>query len=126
MLDEQIVLDAVDIILDNILTPVLYMYEDEAIEFICFPDGNISEEDINQTELELARRLSLNAEIVDIRSFDESDRVEITRNARLLYSENEFVKLMFESAMAADKARLMCDKREMISRNAETGTFYVN
>lgn len=126
MLDEQIILDAVDIILEHILTPVLYMYEDEAVEFICFPDGNIPEEDINETECELASRLNLTAEIVDIRSFDEADRVEITKSARLLYSENEFVKLMFETAMAADKERLMCDKREIISRNADTGTFYAN
>lgn len=126
MIDETTLTDAVNIILDRILTPVLYMYEDEALEFICFPDINTAEEDFRDTEEALFLNLGIKAEIIDIRSFDESDRVEITNTAELLYSENDIVKLLFETAMTADKERMMGFKRETIKRRNETGTYYIN
>ncbi len=126
MIDETTLNDAVNIILDRILTPVLYMYEDEALEFICFADINTPEEDFRDTEESLFINLGVKAEIIDIRSFDESDRVEITNTAELLYSENDIVKLLFETAMTADKERMMNFKRDTLKRRNETGTYYIN
>ncbi len=126
MIDNDILTDAVDIILDRILTPVLYMYEDEVIEFICFPDSNITDEDFAETESALLQNLGITAEIIDIRNFDESDRVEITNTATLLYAEDDLVKIIFETAMNADKERLMLSKHETLLRKNETGTYYIN
>ena len=126
MIDEITLNDAVNIILDRILTPVLYMYEDEALEFICFADVNTPEEDFRDTEEALFLNLGIKAEIIDIRSFDESDRVEITNTAELLYSENDVVKLLFETAMTADKGRMINFKRDTLKRRNETGTYYIN
>ncbi len=126
MIDENLLSDAISIILDRILTPVLYMYEDEVLEFICFPDSNISDKEIADTEAALFTNLGIFAEIVDIRTFDENDRVEITETAQLLYTENDFVKMMFETAMQVDRERVNLSKRTSIQRMEETGTYYIN
>ena len=126
MIDENTLTEAVNIILDRILTPVLYMYEDEALGFICFTDSNIADDDLRDAEAVLSETLGINAEIIDIRNFDEADRVEITNTAELLYAENDMVKLLFETAMAADKERMMKAKRDTVTRKKETGTFYMN
>ena len=38
-IDSETLIMATTIILDKILTPVLYLYSDEALEFICFADS---------------------------------------------------------------------------------------
>lgn len=126
MIDNEILISAVEIILDKILTPVLYMYSDEVVEFICFSDSKTAEEDFRRAEDALYKNLGISAEIIDIRAFDETERVEITRHASLLYAESELVRLLFESAMAADKERMMNFKHETISRKDETGSYYTS
>lgn len=126
MIDDNTLQEAIDIILDRILTPVLYMYADEVLEFICFADNNISDEDFRETEEALLFNLGITAEIIDIRSFDENDRVEITNTATLLYAEDDLVKMLFEAAMSADKERMIGFKRETLTRKNETGTYYIN
>lgn len=125
-IDSETLIQAITIILDRILTPVLYLYSDEALEFICFSDIKTGEEDFRDTEAVLYRTLGINAEIIDIREFDEHDRVEITNSAQLLYAENDIVKMLFESAMVADKKRIMNIKSDTIARKAETGTYYTS
>ena len=126
MIDDNTLHEAIDIILDRILTPVLYMYADEVLEFICFTDNNISEEAFRKTEEALLFNLGITAEIIDIRSFDENDRVEITNTATLLYAEDDIVKMLFEAAMSADRERMLGFKRETLARKNETGTYYIN
>ncbi|MDD6564894.1 MAG: hypothetical protein PUF08_07420 [Clostridiales bacterium] len=126
MIDEKTLNEAINIILDRILTPVLYMYEDEALEFICFADSNISDEDFYEAERALYVNLGINAEVIDIRSFDECDRVEITKTAILLYAEDELVKTLIETSISADKERLMAIKRLTVTRKNETGTYYLS
>lgn len=126
MIDEKILTDAVDIVLERILTPVIYLYSDETLEFICFADTKTSEEDFLDTQAALFLNLGISAEVLDIRNFDESDRVEITKSGHLLYAENDVVKTMFEMAMLADEARVTADKQETIGRKNETGTYFAS
>ena len=126
MIDNDTLQEVVNIILDRILTPVLYMYADEVLEFICFADNNISDEEFRATEEALLFNLGITAEIIDIRSFDENDRVEITNTATLLYAEDDIFKMLFEAAMSADKERMLGFKRETLTRKNETGTYYIN
>lgn len=126
MINDEIITEAVGIILDKILTPVIYMYADEAIEFICFADGKTEEQAFLDAESALMIDLGINAEIIDIRSFDEADRVEVTQTAELVYAESELIKTLFESAMAADKERLIMRKNEVIDRKSDTGTYYLS
>ncbi len=126
MIDEKILTEAVDIILERILTPVIYLYSDEAMEFICFTDTNISEEDLFDTQAALFLNLGITAEVVDIRNFEHADRVEITKTGHLLYAENDAIQTMFEMAMIADEARVNANKKNSITRKEETGTFFAS
>ena len=118
---------AVDIITERILTPVLYMsIDNEAIEFICFCDSKTCEEDFRNTELEIYNAVGLCCEIVDIRAFDENDRVEIVSNHQPVYSANDFVRLIFENAMYNDLHHAEEEKRTMIERKKETGSAYIH
>lgn len=126
MIDYNTLQDAVNIILDRILTPVLYMYDEEVLEFICFTDSNISEDEIRSTEESLLKTLGVSAEIIDIRNFDECDRVDITTGAVLVYAEDDIIKTLFEAAMSADRERMLVLKRETLKRKNETGTYYIS
>ena len=118
---------AVDIILENILTPVLYMYEDEIIEFIVFSDSRAMSDDVfRRTEAEIYFNLGLNTEITDIREFESSDRTEIMTNAELVFSESDEMLSAFEAALFEDMEMQAFDKLIAIERKAETGTYYVN
>lgn len=126
MINDETVDKAVEIILDRILSPVIYMYADEAIEFICFADGNTQEQDFLDAEAALMINLGISAEIIDIRSFDEADRVEITQTAELVYAQSDLMKTLFESAMAADKERVITEKTKIIDRKTDTGSYYLS
>lgn len=125
-MDESMLIRAIDIITERILTPVLYMYEDEAVEFICFCDSNISIEDFRETERAVYTELGISVEILDIREFDESDRWDIIVSSRLVYAANELIKMAFEQAMLADLEKRTNIKNEILKRYDETGTYYIN
>lgn len=126
MTDEKKLREAVNIIIERILTPVLYVYCDEILEFICFSDSKTDLEDFADAEAAIYVNLGLKSEILDIREFPEDERVEIINNAELAYAEDEFVKMLFETAMMADNDRTQKLKKDMISRKLETGTYYIN
>lgn len=118
---------AVDIILENILTPVLYMYDDELTEFIVFSDSRALDSDIfRRTEAEIYFNLGIKAEIVDMREFDHSDRTEIMLNAELLYSESNEMLATFEAALFEDMELQTIERLLAIERKSETGTYYLN
>lgn len=117
---------AVDIVTERILTPVLYMFIDEVIEFVCFCDSKTSDEDFRATELEIYNSLGLCCEIVDIRAFDANDRVEIVSNHRPVYTADDFVKIIFENAMYNDLHMMEEEKRIMLERLNETGSAFIH
>lgn len=127
MINDEQLQEAVDIITEKILTPVLYMYIDnEVFEFVCFPDNDADDNDFAAAEAEIFVQLGIIAEIVDIRSFDESDRVEITQTAELVYSATELCHILFEKAMFIDEQNMLSLKREIVERKNDTGTYYLN
>ena len=118
---------AVDIILENILTPVLYMYDHEVTEFILFSDSRVMDGDVfRRTEAEICFNLGMNVEIIDMREFDHSDRTEIILNAELLYSESDVMLASFEKALFEDMELQTLEKLIAIERKNETGTYYLN
>lgn len=126
MIEEEKLIGAIETILENILTPVIYMYMDEVIEFVCFCDGKAEEEILRQTEKMIYVNYGLSVEILDIREFDESDRYDIVMNAELVYAVDEVVKMLFETAMLADIEMIKDEKRALLDRKNETGTYYLN
>lgn len=126
MIEEEKLIGAIETILDNILTPVIYMYMDEVVEFVCFCDGNIDDEVLRKTEEIIYTNYDICAEVLDIREFDEADRCDIVTNAELVYAVDDIVKMLFETATFADVQMIMEEKRAALERKAETGTYYLN
>lgn len=126
MIDENKLVGAIETIIDNVLTPVIYMYMDEVIEFVCFLDGNVDDEVLRKTEETIYLNYGIRAEVLDIREFDENDRCDIVTNAELVYAVDDIVKMLFETAMFADIEAITEEKRAAIRRKTETGTYYVN
>lgn len=126
MTDAEKLSEAVDILLENILTPIVYMYVDEVTEFIVFCGADIPEEVFRTTEKTIYFNLGLNVEIIDLREFSESDRVDIARNAFVVYEENELMTELFETAALSDVKAIEAAKKELMTRKNDTGTYYMS
>ena len=126
MTDEEKLVSAVDIILERILTPIVYVYAEEVYEFIVFSDTNTSEDVFRLTEEMIYFNLGINVEILDLRDFDENDRAAIASYAHVAYAENEFMQALFQTAINADSERVSELKRLAIKRKNDTGTYYIN
>lgn len=126
MTEEEKLAEAVDIILENILTPIIYMYVDEVVEFIVFCDSETPTDVFRRTEELIFFNLGLRVEIIELREFDESDRVDIAESAYIAYAENDFMPTLFETAMTTDIEAIRLMKRELIKRKTDTGTYYMS
>ena len=111
---------------ERILTPILYMVEyDDKINFICFCDKNIKMKDIYDTNRALTDILGVSAEIIDIREFSEPDRMELLKNATLVYSADPLLEQIFIASMAEDYKNSIAEKMSMLERYKETGSGYL-
>ncbi len=114
------------IITANILTPVVYFIENEdTLEFICFCDRHITMQEIYNVEQMIKSVTGQNAEIIDIREFSESERLEVIHNAELIHSEHPIIEYVFAQSMVEDYRVAMEQRRSMLDRQRETGTFYL-
>ena len=111
---------------ERILSPVLYMVEYEnMIDLICFLDGNVTEDDIYDTEYELCAMSYKPFEIIDIREFNETDRLEIIHDAELIYSSDKLVKIIFEQSMFEDYEIMLREREEAHIRYEDNHSPYV-
>jgi hypothetical protein len=117
---------AIHLLREKILTPILYMIEySDRINFICFCDKNIKMEELYNTSSELTNILGIPAEIMDIREFSEADRLDILKNAKLVYSEDPIIEQIFIASMAEDYRNSVMEKLSMIDRYKQTGSYYL-
>lgn len=122
----ELIFKAVEIIKTKVLTPVIYMSEyEDRIEFICFCDGKITIQDLYETEQEIKGILGKDAEIIDIREFSEAERLDIIEQYELVHSENPLIEKIFTASMLTDYQNLMDEKRNLLNRQQECGTYYV-
>ena len=125
-MDDKAKLEIVSIFNEHILTPVLYMAEyDDAIDLICFLDRGVSDDDIYNTEAVLCAVMGKPFEIVDIREFDEVERLEIVRGAELIYSEDSLIEMIFEQSMLEDFEIMMREREEAHIRYEDSRSPYV-
>ena len=114
------------IICDNILTPVIYMIEnDDVLDFICFCDRNITMQEIYNVEQLIKEETGQAAEIIDIREFSEPERLEVLNHATLIHSEHPIIERIFAESMVEDYKAAMHERQTILDRVRETGTFYV-
>ena len=122
----ELIAAAADIILENILTPILYYYVDEVYEFILFSDANTPEECFRRTEEAISMNLGISAEIIDLREFELSDRLDIVHDAYLAYCEDDTTERMFQAAVMADMCNHELTKQMSIERKLTTGSYYMS
>ena len=114
------------IISTNILTPVIYMIENEdVLDFICFCDRNITMQEIYNVEQAIKDETGHAAEIIDIREFPEAQRLDVINNATLIHSEDPIIESVFTQSMAEDYKLAMEVRKIVIDRVKETGTVYL-
>lgn len=116
----------VKIISKNILTPVIYMIEnDNLLDFICFCDRNIKMQEIYNVEQQIKEVTNKNVEIIDIREFGESERIEVINQATLIYSEHPLIEKIFAQSMMEILKLLWMKERTVQQRYNECGTCYL-
>lgn len=126
MIDSKMTTLAVKIILEYVLTPVIYMLNnEEEVNFICFCDRDIEEEVLVKTETQLHLLFNCKVEILDIRSFDVSDRLEIIKQAEMIHSENTLIQQIFELSMIQDFKKEHQKKQDMLQRKKECSSMYL-
>lgn len=114
------------IISDNILTPIIYMIENNnVLDFICFCDRNIKMQEIYDVEQQIKELTGKNVEIVDIREFGESERLEVINQAVLIHSEHPLVEKVFANSMVEDFKLAMEKRNNVLVRHRESGTCYL-
>lgn len=124
MITEDILSYIVGKITECILTPVIYMFEEEIIEFIVFCDGNMDINILRDTENEIYAATGIKTELVDIREFDEYDRWQIVKNASMVYAIDDSVAAAFERAMQRDVEFRAIMKAILFERHNDTGSYY--
>lgn len=116
----------INIISENILTPVIYMLEqDDIIDLICFCDRNITMQDIYSVEILISERTGKQAEIIDIREFGEFERLYVISRARLIHSEHPIIEQIFTQSMAEDFKIAMEERKSALERHKLSGTCFL-
>lgn len=124
MITEETLTCIIETVTKNVLTPVIYMFEEEIIELIVFCDGNMDVNILRDTENEIYVRTGIKTELVDIREFDEFDRWQIVQNAKLIYALDNTVLTAFERAMQRDVEVRAILKAVLFERHDGTGSYH--
>ena len=125
-MDRELKKRAIEVITDSILTPVLYLLEDDyQNEFVCFCDTNMDFDVVAETEMRLNELLQKNTVVIDIREYCEADRMEIINEAELIYTANPMFERIFEISMAEDYRRAAIQKAELLRRYDNSGSIYL-
>ena len=125
-MEYEIISKTIKIILNYVLTPVIYMFEHENwIEFVCFCDRKITIGDLYEAEQEVKKIIGKDAEIIDIREFAECERIDVIGKYSLIYSADDFVGKVFEAATAADFQLFISEKQSILERHNMCGTYYL-
>ncbi len=126
MIEFNKLLQAVRMIENSIITPVIYLNETEfKAEFICFSSEEVTEDDLFRVGESVSRILEKPAEVVDIMEYNANDRMDIITNAELVYSDDPIVEQMFTMSMAEEHRRLYEQKQNMLRRKNESGSYYL-
>lgn len=126
MMDKQTEDKLISIFKEKILSPVLYMVEyEDIVDLVCFCDRNITMQTIYDASEAIKQAIDRQVEIIDIREFDEADRLDIIQNARLIYSEDAFLERIFTESMLEDFCEMMYRRESMLERYEENKSPYL-
>lgn len=110
---------------EHILSPVIYMEEnDDIVDLICFCDRNILMGDLYAAQSALRNETGRRFEIIDIREFDMADRLDVMKNAELIYSEDRLVERIFERSILEDFETMQQERSDALVRYGDTSSPY--
>jgi len=113
----------IEIIKKKMLTPIMYIIEKEdELTLVGFFDRETKLSAVYDAQSEIENIAGKIVHIFDMRDFDEADRIEITHEAELLFSETALVKAMFEASMNDDFRMALDKKKDLINRSEKQGT----
>lgn len=116
----------VNIVSENILTPIIYMLEQEdSIDLICFCDRKITAQVLYNAEFKISEITGKHTEILDIREFSEFERLDIISRAKLIHAEYPMVEQIFAQSMAADLKIVMEERKSILERYKASGTCFL-
>lgn len=116
----------VNIVSKNILTPVIYLLEqDNIINLICFCDRNISMQEIYRVENLITEKTGKDTEIIDIRELGEFERLGVISRAKLIHSEHPIIEQIFMQSMAEDLKIAMEERESALERRKMSGTCFL-
>ena len=125
-MNKEMIAEAVRIINDRFLTPVIYYLDyGYKADFVCFFETDIEEEEINMAEEKITQKTGVATQVVDIREFEPFDAADIVSDGELVYSESNVMESMFKSAVMAEIEIRTAQKEMFIERKNVTNTLYV-
>lgn len=114
------------IISEGILTPIIYMLEDEdRLSFVCFCDRHITMQEIYDIEQRLEMEAGMKSEIIDIREYGETERVNVLNDYTLIYSEHPLLEKILTQTMIEEFRIAMSERKDVLARQKESGTYYL-
>lgn len=116
----------IEIIKSGLLTPVIYLLDDDVLSVVGFFDGSTQLNHMYEIQTKLERELGREINICDIRDFSEADRLDIVKNGDLIYSETPLIKSLFENAMIEDYTIAQSRKKDMLERSKKTGSLFLS
>lgn len=117
----------VDIFREHILSPVLYIYEEDyGIVLVGFFDKSVDDECIRQTENAIGRAVGKRVTVEDIRIYDELERIELIKEADISYAENRQLEDKFLDSLFAENMIYLSNKADLLRRYEDTNSFYLH
>lgn len=116
----------IEIIKSQLLTPIIYLLDDDVLSVVGFFDGSTQINHLYETQTKIEKAIGREINICDIRDFTEADRLDIIKNGNLIYSETPLVKILFETAMVEDFNLAQSRKHDMIERSKKSGSIYLS
>ncbi len=127
MNDSKTINQAVEIISENMVTPVIYKIDtEEHICFVCFLNGKTPYEQVVAAEEKLTHLLNFTAVIMDIREFSECDRIDILEKADMIYCADQNIKRLFELSLMNDSKRAYEEKCSIVDRQKNCNSIYIS
>ncbi|MCX7714990.1 MAG: hypothetical protein N2171_04615 [Clostridia bacterium] len=126
MINEENIKKAVCAISEKTFAQLIYMLEyEEGVNLIFVSNNLFDEKTIKNIEIEASGILECEVEVLDMREFDEADRIEIIRRANLIYCKNTLEKKIFEMETVAAYRELVEQRKSFMERKQECATFYL-
>lgn len=126
MNDTEMTQRAAEMILQSLLTPVIYMAKiNSNICFVCFLNGQTPYKQISDLEQRLTKMFGISTVILDIREFSKRERLAVIQSAELIYCEDDNTESILKIYILSDIHEADEAKKDLIDRLNNCNTIYI-